>query len=131
MNVNPVGNAKKQVVEKEERGRNIVIFGVPEDGYQTLESQVERVLNYVGQKPRIVEYCRLVREQDGAVCPVKVTFSSSGIVTEVLRNSKMLKYVEGCRKISICPNRTFEQRRTQKVLIIQLRESRSKNPNAR
>ena len=109
----------------------MAIYGVPEDCNQTLESQVEGVLHHVGQKPRIVECSRLGREQDGAARPVKVTLSSSGIVTEVLRNSKMLKSAEGCRKIFICPDRTVEQRRTQKELVIQLRESRSKNPNAR
>ena len=54
----------KQVVEKEERGRNAVIYGVPKDCNQTLESQVEEVLHHVRQKPRIVECCRLGREQD-------------------------------------------------------------------
>ena len=113
MNFKAVGNAVKQVVDKEERGRNVVIYGVPEDFNQTLESQVDGVLHHVEQKPRIVECCRLGREQDGVVRPLKVTFSSSGIVTEVLRNSKMLKSAEGYRKIFICPDRIVEQRRTQ------------------
>ena len=50
MNGKAVGNAVKQVVEKKERGGNVVIYGVPEDCNQTLESQVEGAPHHVGQK---------------------------------------------------------------------------------
>ena len=116
-----LGDVVKLVAEKEERGRNVVMFGFAEEQTEQLESRVEEILQRIGQKPRIVECCRLGRVKDGAVRPVKVTFSS-------LRNAKQLRNAEGCRKIFICPDRTVEQRRTQKELVVKLKKLRTENP---
>ena len=62
---------------------------------------------------------------------VKVTLSNSSIATELLRKSKVLKDVEGCRQIFICPDRIVEQRKIQKGLIDQLKRKRTENPGAR
>ena len=121
----------KQVVEKEERGRNLVLYGVPEDESQQLEKKVEDILHHVGQKPRIVDCCRLGRVQEGTTRPVKVTLPSSATAFEVLRNSKLLKSAEGCQKIFVHPDRTVEQRKAQKELVTQLREMRMKNTGVR
>ena len=82
LSVKKVGDAVKQVAEKEERCRNVVIYGVPEEENQPLETRVGANFQHVGQKPRIVECCRLGRIQDDATRPVKVTLSSSAIFTE-------------------------------------------------
>ena len=107
------------------------MFGVAEEDNQPLESRVEQILLHIGQKPRIVQCCRLGIVKDGATRPVKVTLSSQAVVGEVLRNAKQLKNVEDCRKIFICPDRTVEQRRTQKELVVKLRQLRSDNPGAK
>lgn len=130
-NTKKVGDAVKHAVEKDERGKNVVIFGVPEDITQTLETCVGGVLEHLGQKPRIVDCCRLGKEQEGAVRPVKVTLSNSSVATELLRKSKVLKDVEECRQIFICPDRTVEQRKVQKGLIDQLKKKRTEHPGAR
>ena len=131
LSVKKVGDAVKQVAEKEERCRNVVIYGVAEEENQPLETRVGAIFQHVGQKPRIVECCRLGRVQDDATRPVKVTLSSSAIVTELLRNSKMLKNADGCQKIFVCPDRTVEQRKAQKGLLEQLRQMRTENPSAK
>ena len=48
-----------------------------------------------------------------------------------IRSSKLLRNIDGCRGIFICPDRTVEERRTQKELIDQLKQKRLENPNAR
>ena len=131
ISVRKVGNAVRQVVDKEERSKNIVIYGVPEDLSQPLESRVGDIMQHLDQKPRIVDCCRLGKEQEGAVRPIKVTLSSSSIVVEVLRNSTKLKNAEGCRQIFICPDRTVEQRKAQKGLVVQLKKLRTEHPGAR
>ena len=133
ISVKKVGEAVKKVVEKEEREKNLVIYGVPEqeESTESLESRIGDILQNVGQKPRIVECCRLGKIQDEATRPVKVTLTTSATVTEVLRNSKLLRCAEGCRKVFICPDRTVEQRKVQKGLVDKLRKKRTENPDTR
>ena len=118
-----LGEAVKQATQKEERSKNIVMFGVAEEETQQLESQVEQKLQHIGQKPRIVQCCRLAI--------VKVTFSSLAIVGEVFRNAKLLKNAEDCQQIFICPDRTVEQIKNQKELFVKLRQLKSENPGAK
>ena len=51
MSVKTVGDAVKQVVEKDERGMNAVMYGVPEESNQMLESCFGKILlRHVGHK---------------------------------------------------------------------------------
>ena len=81
----------------------------------------------MGQKPRTVDCCRLGKETEGSLRPVKVTLSSPSIVSEVLRNFKLLKDAEGCRQISIFPDKSVEQRKAQKELVEQLRKFKTEH----
>ena len=130
VSVKKVGDAVKLVVEKEQRAKNVVFYGVNEAQDQPLEPRVQEILNHLGQKPRIVECCRLGKVRDGDTRPIRVTFSSSSIASEVLGNSKQLKNAEGCQRIFICPDRTIEQRRTHRELVIKLRQKRTEDPGA-
>ena len=94
-----------------------------------METRVRKIMENVGQKPRIVDCCRLRKKTEGSVRPVKVTLSSSYIVAQVLRNSKLLKIAEGCRQIFIFPDRSVEQRKAQKELVDQLRKFKTEHPN--
>ena len=62
VNVKKVDDAVKRVIEKEERGQN-VIDGVPERSTERLETRVGNIMEIVGQKPRIVECRRLGRRR--------------------------------------------------------------------
>lgn len=129
--VKKVGEVVKDAVEKEERGKNLVLFGVNEEANEQLNTRVGDILENTGQKPRILECFRLGKVEDGNTRPVKVKLENSVVVREVLRKSKLLKNAEGCRNIFICPDRTVEQRRAQKELLSQLRQKRTENPDAR
>ena len=118
-------------MEKEERCKNLVLYGVSEEAIEQFNTRIGDILENTGQKPRILECFRLGKIQDGNIRPVKVKLESSVIVREdVLRTTKLLKNAEGCRTIFIFPDRTVEQRRTQKELISQLRQKRTENPDA-
>ena len=71
--VRKVIDAVKRMVEKEERGKNVVIYVVPEGSTETLETPVRNIMENVGKKPRIVDCCRLGKETERSVPPVKVT----------------------------------------------------------
>ena len=73
VNVRKVSDAVKMVVEKEDKGKNVVIYRVPEGSTETLETRVGSIVENLGQKPRIVDCCRLGKETERSVPPVKVT----------------------------------------------------------
>ena len=64
-------------------------------------------------------------EQEGSVCPIKVTLSSLSTVSEVLKDA------DGCRHIYIRPDRTVEQRKAQKGLVDILKKLKNEHPGAR
>ena len=97
--VKKVREVVKDAEEKQERGNNLVLYGVPEEANEQLKTRIVDILENTGQKPRILECFRLGKVQDGNMRPVKVKLENSVIVREVLRTSKLLKNAD-CRKLS-------------------------------
>ena len=109
----------------------MVVYGVAEEAEKQLNSHTEQIFENTRLKPRIVECLRLGRVRDVNIRPVKVKLENVATTRELLRNSKLLRNIDGCRGIFICPDRTVEERRTQKELINQLKQKGLENPNAR
>ena len=63
--VKKVGQVVKDAVEKEERGKSLVLYGVPKEANEQLNTRVGDILENTGQKPRILECFRLGKVQDG------------------------------------------------------------------
>ena len=78
-----------------------------------------------------MDCCRLAKEQEESVSPIKVTLSSSSNVSEVLRKSKLLKDTKGCWQNFICPDKTVEQGKAQKGLFNKLKKLKTEHPGAR
>ncbi len=84
----------KTVVEEEDRSRSLMLFGLPDSLNEQLTDKVNEVFQEIGEKPRF-EASRLgFSSSSGSskkVRPVKVTFSSSTIATQILSRSRNLK----------------------------------------
>ena len=65
------------VIQVEERNRNLVVFGLEEEVGENLEGKVGEVFQELGEKPHLVEVIRLGSSTSGKTRPVKVTTSSS------------------------------------------------------
>ena len=52
----------KRVVEEEDRSRNVVVFDLSEGSDSQLVDSVSEVFQNIGQKPKIVEACRIGRK---------------------------------------------------------------------
>ena len=123
--------AMKRVADDEDRSRNLIIYGLKEDDNEILVDKVCGVLEHLNEKPRIVSCCRIGKDTSDRVSvkPVKITLSGSDSVRQILIKTKLLKEVEGCKSIYICPDRSIEHRLAYKKLIEELKLKRTNEAN--
>ena len=119
----------RNVVEEEDRSRNVVIFGLNEEDDEKLNERVAEVFESIGQKPR-AETCRVgLKKSKDSVRPVKVKLSSSLIVDQLLASVRKLRNVPKFSSVFVCPDRSPEQRKIQKELVKELKEKAAAEPN--
>ena len=121
--------AVRKVTEKNDRSKNLIIYGVNEEKSEVLEKRVTEILDEIEEKPRVQDCCRigLVREQQCR--PIKFALASQEHVTQVLRKSRMLRTKTGFQSIYICPDRSVEERRAFKKLLEELKQRRNTEPD--
>ena len=121
-----IRTAVKQASEKEDRSRNVVIFGLKDstEGEQNLERDVSEVFAEIDEKPVIRDCCRVGSVRTDSNRPVKITLTSSDMVNHILRKAKSLRTKEGYSHVYISPDRTVEERRAFKKLWKELQEKR-------
>ena len=118
----------KSATVEEDRGKNIVIYGVQEEENEDLHAKVLEVLHHVEEKPRIVSCCRLGREKvDGGpdVKPIKLTLAGTDHVRQILRKTGRLKEVQGYSSVYVCPDRSEANRKAYQKLVKELKEKRT------
>ena len=121
--------AVQKVADREERSKNIIIYGLEEKTEEQLQNRVEEVLAAIGEKPLVKDCCRVGLKRETTTRPIKFSLSSSAHVFQVLRNAKTLRTKDGYQSIYVCPDRSIEERRAYKQLIEQLKEKRNSEPN--
>ena len=97
-----------------------------------LEKEVCDVLVHLGEKPRIVDCCRMGKDSpDGgpAVKPVKFTLAGTDHVRQILSKTRRLREVEGYTAVYICPDRSVERRAAFKKLVEVVKQKRIDEPN--
>ena len=120
----------KSVVQEEDRSRNVMIFGLPEEPNEQLDTKVTEVFEAIGQRPKI-DACRMGRTVGKAARPVKVTVSNSLIVDQILSKTRNLKDVNEFKAVFVCPDRSSEEREKQRELVKQLKELAANEPGKR
>ena len=121
----------KELAVEEELGRNIMVFGLPEEDDEQLSNKVSEVFEHLEQKPKF-EASRLGKKRsDSATRPVKVSLSSSFIVQQILSKSKNLRVNDKFRTVFLSPDRTLEQRTQHKELVDQLKIKKTQEPQKR
>ena len=119
----------KHVVKEEDRSHNVVMFGLTEDNDSELIDSVSEVFQSIGQKPKIVEACRIgSKSKSGAAVarPVKVKLSSSIVVDQLISNARNLRKVSKFKTVFVCPDRSPEQRQIQRDLVKEMKDRASK-----
>lgn len=121
----------KEVVEEEDRSRNIMVFGLAEETDEQLGDKVSDVLQTIGEKPRI-EVCRVGnRDVTKPGRTVKVTLSSSVIVNQILSKARNLRDSEKHKSVFLSADRSYEQRTEHRLLVVELKKRAADDPDKR
>ena len=119
----------KTVVAEEDRSRNLLVFGLPDDEEEQLEERISEVLETVGQKPKI-EVQRLGKKKTStSTRPVKVRLSSSLIVHQILDNARKLRLSAKFKTVFLSPDRSIEERKVRKELITNMKAKALSEPD--
>ena len=115
--------AVESVVQKEDRSRNLMIFGLEEeeDGSGDLEDRITWLFGEINEKPRVKDCVRL-RTGFESAGPVKVTLSNPESVRQILSKSKEL------RQVYITPDRSSEQRAERRKLVEEMKKRMKEQP---
>ena len=118
-------NVFKDVVAEEDRTRNFMIFGLPEDEEEQTCEKVSEILMELGEKPRI-EATRLglktSKDAKQLDRPIKVSVSSTTVVQKILSKSRNLRTSGRYKKVFIKPDRSADQRAEHRALVLELKK---------
>ena len=120
--------AVQSVADKEDRSKNLIIYGIDEAANEVLSDKVSEVISLVDEKPVIRDSCRVGTRRADKPRPVKFSLNSSDMVSQILSKSKLLRSKEGYKSVYICPDRTVEERRAHKKLWEQIKVKRASEP---
>ncbi len=124
-----IETAVRKIKESEDRSRNLMIHGLPEEGNENLKSKVADLLSCLGEKPMFSIPCRLGSSDGKKVRPVKIGLTSETVVAELLKKSHLLRQQEGYHRVYISPDRTKEERILRKELVNNLICKRREKPD--
>ncbi len=121
----------KHVIEEEDRSKNVILFGVDETDDKQLHKSVSQIFEELSEKPRY-EAVRLGMKKNGkAPRPVKVSFSSSVCVQQILRKARLLRKSKTHKSVFVAPDRCAEERALQKSLVMDLKKKRQEEKDKR
>ncbi len=122
-------NALKSAIAEGDRTKNIMIFGLSEEDGEQLESKVDKVFQELGEKPKVtvsrVGRCTGAEKSR----PVKVVFTNSNSVYQILVKSGKLKRVPQFEKVYIRPDMSAGEREVRKGLVTDLKQAIKDQPN--
>ena len=101
--INPVELKKvvQTVVDQEDRSKNLMLFGLPEERGEQLDVAVGELFSAIEEKPRF-EACRIGNKVSDTISrPVKVSVSSTMVVTQILYKARRLKLNEKYKSVFI------------------------------
>ena len=130
--VKSVKCAVKEVVQAEDRSRNLIVFGMKEEASEDTGEKICEMLEYLGEKPR-QESVRIgvLKSDSNTPRPVKVSLATSAHVVQILRAAKKLKNSEKFGSVFICPDRSPEERKMRHEAVMDLKRRLNDEPNKR
>ena len=118
----------KSVVQAEDRSKNIMIFGLPEDSSKDLNKTVKELFEEIGLKPAM-ELSRVGKSKEKTTRPVKVTLSSSSTAYQIISQARKLRQSEKFSSVFISPDRSLEDRVKHRLLVQNLHKKKEAEPN--
>ena len=135
VSVKEVQKVVQNVVEADDRSKNIIVFGLKESDDEDINVIIDEVLENVGCKPRHesvrIGFKKQTEADSNKRRPVKVSVASSAHAIAILRSAKRLKSVERFKNVFISPDRTTEERKSRREAVALLRKKTLDNPDKR
>ena len=117
----------KEVVEQEDRSRNVMLFGLSDGEHENTEDAVVPVLQVIGEKPRIVEVRRLGRYVSGTSRPVVLSVGSALVASQIVKKRRLLRESSDFRNVYIAPDRSVAERQERRTLVATRKQERNDN----
>ena len=124
-----IASAVRKVAEGEDRSKNVIVFGLPEEQDESVDTKVSLLLEKLEEKPQTADCCRIGRSKPGMSRPIRFKVKNSESVYQILRKAKQLKEIEGYKSVFISPDRTVEERISRQKLVNELKNKRAADPN--
>ena len=121
----------RNVFEEEDRSKSVMIFGLPEEKNERLQEKVGDVLLALELTPKFEAYrigSSHSSENKLKSRPVKLCLGSAAAAKEVLSHAKLLKGSDMYSKVYISADRSIDERRERKTLVLELRRRRKEEP---
>ena len=129
--IKSIKRAVEEVVQEEDRNKNVIVFGMKEDDGEMIGEKVDELFGHLGTKPRH-ECVRIgVKKKDAAVKPrpIKVSMASSAHVSQILRAARSLSHSDSFKNVFVCPDRTVDERKARKEAVTVLQKRIADDPN--
>ena len=72
-----IASAVRKVAEEEDRSKNVIVFGLPEEQDESVDTKVNLLLENLEEKPQTADCCRIGRSQPGMPRPIRFKVKSS------------------------------------------------------
>ena len=123
----------KDAIVNEDRGKNLMVFGLSEECEEELNKKVSDILSELNEKPRL-EACRVGTSNPENTTsirprPVKVALSNVILVRQILSKAKALRRNSKYSSVYLCPDRSPEERLAHKELVDSLRTKINEEPH--
>ena len=127
-----IKRAVEEVVQAEDRSKNVIVFGMKEDAKEITDEKVDELLEHLGSKPRH-ESVRIGVQKNVAENPrpIKVSLASSAHVLQLLRAARILRHSESFKDVFVCPDRTIDERKARKEVVSELKKKLVDDPTKR
>ncbi len=121
----------KTTVQEEDRCKNVMVFGLAEEENENLADRVGEVFEELGIKPA-VELCRVGQiGKKKSTRPVKAIFSSTSTANQILSQARRLRHPDEFKSSFIRPDRSLEERASQRLLVKELIRRKDEEPEKR
>ena len=108
-----------------------MVFGMPEKENENVTEQVQEVFQQLGIKPSMDAIRVGKPDKEKTKRPVKVTLSSSSVVSHILSQSRKLRQSEKFSSVFVRPDRSEEERVQNRLLVQELIKKRSNESGKR
>ena len=125
-----VKSIAQAVVQQEDRSRGFMVFNLPEEDDEQLNSKVEEILLELDEKPKI-EASRIGQLDSEKVRAVKVTLSNSVAVSQILAKARKLRSSPKYSSVYISQDRSRAEREQHRLLVAELKKMRDADKSRR